>query len=198
MDINFKSDADGTPQTAHFSSESTVGELLEVLKGALSGASSDVSLMVDGRRLVLNEKKVKSESVDTEKDGAAASATIAVPAAGCKAGKSTPTSSDNNAECESCEKFSSSDAVTRLHAVHAALQRDFSQRLAVSSVRCDHLGKEHVHVFTVRNFFDATSLGAISTVYSRTKPRLPRRTRIHIVYEGDADAESMVDGLLEA
>ena len=83
-------------------------------------------------------------------------------------------------DCDQCKKFSAPTAHRRLRAVHEALQREFAMPLGVLDTRCDHVGNDHVHVFTVENSFDAPSLGALSTVYSRTKPRLPRNTRIHI------------------
>ena len=83
-------------------------------------------------------------------------------------------------DCDTCRKFNVNMARMRLRAVHEALQREFSRPLGVLDTRCDHVGNDHVHVFTVENAFDASSLGALSTVYSRTKPRLPRNTRIHI------------------
>eukprot|EP00754_Rhynchopus_humris_P019937 Rhum_TRINITY_DN14670_c5_g1::Rhum_TRINITY_DN14670_c5_g1_i3::g.108287::m.108287 len=83
-------------------------------------------------------------------------------------------------DCDQCKKFNGGMAQLRLRAVHEALQREFAMPLGVLDTRCDHVGNDHVHVFTVENSFDAPSLGALSTVYSRTKPRLPRNTRIHI------------------
>ena len=83
-------------------------------------------------------------------------------------------------DCDQCKKFNGGMAQLRLRAVHEALQREFAMPLGVLDTRCDHVGNDHVHVFTVENAFDAPSLGALSTVYSRTKPRLPRNTRIHI------------------
>ena len=88
--------------------------------------------------------------------------------------------------CDTCQRFDTSIATQRLHAVHEHLVRDFSVPLAIHSTRCEHIGGDHVHIFTVDNTFSASSLGTLSTVYSRAKPRLPRSTRIHIVRKEDA------------
>ena len=92
--------------------------------------------------------------------------------------------------CETCKKFSEDMARERLHAVHDALQKEFAKPLGIVSTRCDHVNHDHIHVFTVENDFDASSLGALSTVYSRTKPRLPRNTRIHIEHAKKPDEPS--------
>eukprot|EP01061_Rhynchopus_euleeides_P004704 TRINITY_DN1394_c0_g1_i6.p1 TRINITY_DN1394_c0_g1~~TRINITY_DN1394_c0_g1_i6.p1 ORF type:complete len:547 (+),score=95.41 TRINITY_DN1394_c0_g1_i6:193-1641(+) len=89
--------------------------------------------------------------------------------------------------CDTCRKFNVDMARERLCAVHEALQREFVRPLNIMETRCDHIGGDHVHVFRVENGFDASSLGALSTVYSRTKPRLPRNTRIHIERVSDAE-----------
>ena len=89
-------------------------------------------------------------------------------------------------ECETCRKFDPRVATQRLHSVYAALRREFSRDLTIRAVRCDHVGREHAHVFEVDNRYDPSSLGAMSTVYSRKKPRLPRRTRVHISHQPEA------------
>eukprot|EP01061_Rhynchopus_euleeides_P004708 TRINITY_DN1394_c0_g2_i1.p1 TRINITY_DN1394_c0_g2~~TRINITY_DN1394_c0_g2_i1.p1 ORF type:complete len:472 (+),score=148.32 TRINITY_DN1394_c0_g2_i1:174-1589(+) len=88
--------------------------------------------------------------------------------------------SGDDSVCDICKKFNPDIAKVRLRAVHEALQNEFRLPLTVLTTRCDHVGNDHIHVFSVENDFDASSLGALSTVYSRTKPRLPRNTRIHI------------------
>ena len=95
--------------------------------------------------------------------------------------------------CEICRKFSAETAKRRLGEVHKALQQEFAMPLVVRSTRCDHVGNDHVHVFQVENEFDASSLGALSTVYSRTKPRLPRNTRIHIEHGKKAEVIVLVE-----
>eukprot|EP01061_Rhynchopus_euleeides_P004707 TRINITY_DN1394_c0_g1_i9.p1 TRINITY_DN1394_c0_g1~~TRINITY_DN1394_c0_g1_i9.p1 ORF type:complete len:504 (+),score=88.87 TRINITY_DN1394_c0_g1_i9:42-1553(+) len=104
-----------------------------------------------------------------------------------KGPESTKCSSEEGSQCDTCRKFKSKMARNRLYAVHKDLQREFASPLNVVDIRCDHVGNDHIHVFSVANDFDASSLGALSTVYSRTKPRLPRNTRIHIERVSDAE-----------
>eukprot|EP01061_Rhynchopus_euleeides_P033951 TRINITY_DN5753_c0_g1_i1.p1 TRINITY_DN5753_c0_g1~~TRINITY_DN5753_c0_g1_i1.p1 ORF type:complete len:460 (+),score=68.02 TRINITY_DN5753_c0_g1_i1:53-1432(+) len=86
--------------------------------------------------------------------------------------------------CDTCKKFNAAVARRRLKAVHEQLARDFSLPLVIHDSRCEHIGADHVHIFSVENDFDPSTLGALSTVYSRAKPRLPRSTRIHIEQAG--------------
>eukprot|EP01061_Rhynchopus_euleeides_P034395 TRINITY_DN581_c0_g1_i1.p1 TRINITY_DN581_c0_g1~~TRINITY_DN581_c0_g1_i1.p1 ORF type:complete len:518 (+),score=62.63 TRINITY_DN581_c0_g1_i1:52-1554(+) len=106
------------------------------------------------------------------------------------------------ADCEVCQTFSEDSAKIRLVDIHMALQKQFCAPFNVVSTRCHHVGNEHVHVFSVENDLDAHSLGALSTVYSRKKPRLPKNTRIHIEHckptrslddESDEEAPKPVD-----
>ena len=94
------------------------------------------------------------------------------------------------ATCDTCQKFNAAVAKRRLKAVHEQLARDFLLPLVVHNSKCEHIEGDHVHIFTVENDFDASTLGALSTVYSRAKPRLPRSTRIHIV-RGNADGTAI-------
>ena len=84
------------------------------------------------------------------------------------------------AHCATCKRFNGNACHERLKKVHGAMQSEFMQPLKVLDTRCEHSGADHIHHFTVENDYDAPCLGALSTVYSRTKPRLPRNTRIHI------------------
>eukprot|EP01061_Rhynchopus_euleeides_P014349 TRINITY_DN24915_c0_g2_i1.p1 TRINITY_DN24915_c0_g2~~TRINITY_DN24915_c0_g2_i1.p1 ORF type:complete len:468 (+),score=106.25 TRINITY_DN24915_c0_g2_i1:233-1636(+) len=83
--------------------------------------------------------------------------------------------------CETCKKFNAGMAKRRLKAVHEQLAREFSLPIVVRGTHCEHNDTDHVHVFEVENDFDPSTMGALSTVYSRTKPRLPKNTRVHIV-----------------
>ena len=94
--------------------------------------------------------------------------------------------------CDICRKFNETTARQRLQSVHDALTKELSMPLVVSGTRCDHVGGEHIHVFNVENEFDSHTLGALSTVYSRTKPRLPRNTRIHILHK--KERQKLQDG----
>ena len=128
----------------------------------------------------VNRKKKKgSVSISSEESVHAMIPISAEGAAAAKAAGMDCTSAD----CEICKKFNETTARQRLLAVHQALMRELSMPLVVSGTRCDHVGGEHIHVFNVENDFDSHTLGALSTVYSRTKPRLPRNTRIHIVHK---------------
>ena len=89
--------------------------------------------------------------------------------------------------CETCMKFDPNVAKRKLKSVYAELSRGFASPLVVHSSRSVHNGNDHVHLFTVENDFDPSVLGALSTVYSRTKPKLPSRTRIHIVRDDCED-----------
>ena len=104
-----------------------------------------------------------------------------------------PRHKKTTATCETCKKFNNDVAKKRLKAVHEQLQRGFALPLVVHDTRCEHIGSDHVHIFTVENDFDASSLGALSTVYSRTKPRLPRNTRVHIVHNRSQDGEDKMN-----
>ncbi|KAJ9444771.1 hypothetical protein DIPPA_08912 [Diplonema papillatum] len=84
------------------------------------------------------------------------------------------------AACDICSKFNETAARARLIAVHRALAEELKNPLVINSTQCLHSKGEHVHFFSVANEFHAHTLGALSTVYSRTKPRLPRNTRIHV------------------
>ena len=94
--------------------------------------------------------------------------------------------------CPTCQRFNGNESQERLKKVHGAMQNEFMQPLKVLSTSCEHSGADHIHHFTVENDYDAPCLGALSTVYSRTKPRLPRNTRIHIekqTYQKRCDSE---------
>ena len=84
------------------------------------------------------------------------------------------------ATCEVCQQFEASEAQDRLREVHGAMQQSFLRPIHILGAQCEHKPTEHVHHFTLENDYNAPCLGALSTVYSRTKPRLPRNTRIHI------------------
>ena len=90
------------------------------------------------------------------------------------------------ATCPTCQAFDSVHATSRLREVHALMQEEIMAPLGILGTWCEHKPAEnsqhhdHIHHFTLVNNFQSACLGALSTVYSRTKPRLPRNTRIHI------------------
>ncbi|KAJ9444770.1 hypothetical protein DIPPA_08924 [Diplonema papillatum] len=110
----------------------------------------------------------------------------------CTRKQSTIVESDGILGCcprASCQKVTGS-ARQRHLAVHGDLAEELEAPIVVNSMRCVHSKSEHIHVFEVANEFQPHTLGALSTVYSRSKPRLPRNTRIHIQH---SDGPSMLN-----
>eukprot|EP01060_Flectonema_neradi_P037819 TRINITY_DN7730_c0_g1_i1.p1 TRINITY_DN7730_c0_g1~~TRINITY_DN7730_c0_g1_i1.p1 ORF type:complete len:460 (+),score=64.84 TRINITY_DN7730_c0_g1_i1:82-1461(+) len=132
---------------------------------------------------VLKSKKRNSQDSGSGDDGPLGHQMMPIP------GEPKPKPSR---PCDICRKFNESTARQRLQSVHDALTKELSMPLVVSGTRCDHVGGEHIHVFNVENEFDSHTLGALSTVYSRTKPRLPRNTRIHILHK--KERQKLQDG----
>ena len=156
---------------------------------------------------VVKRRKTSKTSLSTDEEDSPASSEHMEMEASVTECCTRPTGkarfSKDPSSCETCKKFNAGMAKRRLKAVHEQLAREFALPVVVRGTHCEHNENDHVHVFEVENDFDASTMGALSTVYSRTKPRLPKNTRVHIVRAkaedgtpagGETDFSGMWDG----
>ena len=88
-------------------------------------------------------------------------------------------------DCEICKNFDKVSNTDRLRRIHADLSNELKAPLRITGASCEHVDNnsgEHIHTFKVDNEFSLFLLGVLSTGYTRAKPRLPRNTRIHVLY----------------
>eukprot|EP01064_Diplonema_japonicum_P027024 TRINITY_DN3871_c0_g1_i1.p1 TRINITY_DN3871_c0_g1~~TRINITY_DN3871_c0_g1_i1.p1 ORF type:complete len:457 (+),score=106.70 TRINITY_DN3871_c0_g1_i1:75-1445(+) len=82
--------------------------------------------------------------------------------------------------CDTCIKFDDDMARNRLKSIHAALSKELAKPLLINDVSCVSKGDKHLHVFDLQHELDTHTLGALSTIYARMKPPLPKNTRLHV------------------
>eukprot|EP01064_Diplonema_japonicum_P035032 TRINITY_DN743_c1_g5_i1.p1 TRINITY_DN743_c1_g5~~TRINITY_DN743_c1_g5_i1.p1 ORF type:complete len:146 (+),score=23.02 TRINITY_DN743_c1_g5_i1:54-491(+) len=85
-----------------------------------------------------------------------------------------------DATCSVCRAFHPEEAVERLQRVHRDIAKEFAAPLQVNSVNLEHNGKQHRHIFGIKNDYLPFTLCALATDYVRTKPRMSKNTRVHL------------------